>query len=249
MNAVYTIEHPLAAGTFRFSSVTRNGRYKAHGSAEVHALLGFYQWKSRTSASGRVSKGKPRPRSYDFRFSNNGKGGKVAMRFPLHSTKDVKAVPPIKPSRKRVPVTRAHLRNSLDPLTAVLALASARKGRVKGVNPCHGTIPVFDGKQRFNLQLSSKGRVKLGRGKGHGLASVAYVCRISYKPISGYKPNKETNYMARNRGIEVWLVPAPTAKLFVPYQITIPTIAGTASIKTKRIHVDTGGRRKVAFVN
>ena len=245
VKAVYTISHPLASGSFHFSSISRNGRYKAQGTAEVNALLGFYTWQSKTTATGRMSGARLSAGRYDFRYSNNGKPGKVQMKFPLSSANAVKAVPPIGRSSKRVPVKQAHLKGALDPLTAVLAMSAVASKE----DPCRRNIPIFDGKQRFDIRMSSKRKTVLPGGSGHGLSRTAFVCSVTYRPIAGYKPNKETSYMANSRGIEVWLVPAPKAGLYVPYQITIPTIAGTASIQMKRIDIDTDGRRQVAFVN
>ncbi|MBI1385755.1 MAG: DUF3108 domain-containing protein [Rhizobiales bacterium] len=247
VDAVYLVEHPLASGSFRFTSRIVDGRYSLTGSADIQALLGLYRWRSETSASGLVGAGRPRPKSYDFRFDNNGKRGNVAMQFPLRSATEVKASPPLSQGGDRVPVSRTHLRNALDPMTALIALSGVAGNRPSG-NPCSGTIPVFDGKQRFDLVLSAKGRSQIAAGNGHGLSTTAFVCQVSYKPVAGYKMNTETQYMMDNTGIEVWLVPAPRAKLFVPYKIVLPTVAGEAHITNRQIHVDTDGHRQVAMV-
>ena len=49
---------------------------------------------------------------------------------------------------------------------------------------------------------------------------------MRYLPIAGHKVDTETNYMAATDAIEVVLRPVPSANVFVPYQITIPTMVG-----------------------
>ncbi|MEM8628406.1 MAG: DUF3108 domain-containing protein, partial [Pseudomonadota bacterium] len=222
VDATYTISHPLASGSFQFSSRSKGSTYRLRGDARIDALLGIYTWRSSTVARGRVRGGKTRPAAYALNFRGGRKQGSVEMKFPLRSTKSVKANPPIKPSNSRVKVTRRHLSGVLDPLSAILAFTVPKNGRVAGVNPCRGSIPVFDGKQRFDLVLTSKGTARYDGRAITGMSRKAYVCRVQYKPRAGYKLNDETRFMMNNAGIEIWLVPARSAGLFVPHKMVIP---------------------------
>jgi len=82
-----------------------------------------------------------------------------------------------------------------------------------------------------------------------GQPDVAYVCRVKYQPIAGYKLDRETEFMASNDAIEVALRPIPSANVFIPYQATIPTLAGSAAIFVKRIEIDSPGKPQIALTH
>ncbi len=246
VDADYSIQHPLASGQFRFSSRVKGNRYDLQGSAAINALLGFYQWRSNTRAKGYVGRSAS-PRQYRLSYSSGSKQGSVKMSFPLKSASHVKSVPPDQPSRGRIPVKASDLRGVLDPLSSILAFTVPNSGKVAGVNPCKGRIPVFDGKQRFDLKLSSKGRASFQGSSVRGLSRTAYVCRVKYRPVGGYKMNRETQFMMNNDGIEIWLVPARSAGLFIPHKLVIPTVVGTAVVTNTSLRIRERGRDVAAY--
>jgi hypothetical protein len=143
-----------------------------------------------------------------------------------------------------VPVKDQHLKDVLDPLSAVMALL--RGGMAQ---PCGRKLAIFDGKQRFDLLLSPRGQRRITETRPSGQPGLAFVCRVRYVPIAGYKMNEETKSMAESSGIEVALRPIPTANLLVPYEVTVPTIAGPAKLTSQRIEIETAGRGQIALVH
>ena len=113
--------------------------------------------------------------------------------------------------------------------------------RTEGKSPCGRKVAIFDGQQRFDLELYYRRQQPLGQGK-------AIVCRVKYRPIAGYRANDETKTMSRSTGIEIAFRPVAGAGLMVPDQITIPTISGPIGLKAQRIDVKTSGHRKIALV-
>ena len=93
-------------------------------------------------------------------------------------------------------------------------------------NPCDRRLPIFDGKERFDLVLSYKGQMKVSEQQPSGQPVIAHVCRVKYHPIAGHKVDTENSFMATTDGIEVALRPIPSANVLMPYQITIPTLVG-----------------------
>ena len=55
--------------------------------------------------------------------------------------------------------------------------------------------------------------------------------------------------MASTDAIELSLRPIPSANVFVPYQITIPTIAGYATIVSKKIEIVLPGKPQIALTH
>jgi hypothetical protein len=78
---------------------------------------------------------------------------------------------------------------------------------------------------------------------------MAHVCRVRYLPIAGHKADSETSYMAANNEIEVALRPVPSANVLIPYQVNIPTMAGSATIVSKRVEIDSPGKPQIALLH
>jgi hypothetical protein len=242
--AVYKIAlGGLEVGNFHFESSVNEQSYTLSGSAELKALLGIFNWQGVTRSSGSVAGEEPKPAAYTFDFTSNSKSGSVKISFNDSGVSNVTSVPPNAPSRGSVPVRENHLKDVLDPLSAVMALTRARSS-----SPCGRKISIFDGKQRFDLLFSFRRRERILETRPSGQPGIGYVCRVRYIPVAGHRNNDETRQMAGNTGIEVALRPVPSANLLIPYKITIPTIAGAAVITSQRVDITAPGMRQIALV-
>ena len=54
---------------------------------------------------------------------------------------------------------------------------------------CDQTVPVFDGVWRYDLELAPKRKVPVRKGASTAFSNYAVVCRVKFKPISGYAPD------------------------------------------------------------
>jgi len=202
-------------------------------------LMGAFQWKGVSRTSGQATDAALKPGAFGFDFSSSLKSGSVAMGFANGSVKSVSIDPPAPTAPDTVPVKSEHLVNVLDPLSALLALTQD-----KGGEPCNRRLAIFDGKQRFDLQLIYRRQEPI-----EGSSDTASVCRVKYIPIAGFRQTEETANLARSTGIEISFRQAPGARLFVPQKIVLPTLAGTAEIALERIDIDTPGSGQVALIN
>ena len=242
--ASYSIEFAgIEIGKFRFQSSVEEATYSLSGRAKFSALLGAFKWSGETSSTGSWGKGEPQPSRYAFRYKSNSKTGSVDMSFARGAVADRTLEPPSKPSRRMVPLTDEHLRNVLDPMSAVMAMTTGQIDK-----PCDRKIAIFDGKQRFDLELSFSRKERIKEARPSGEPDVAIVCGVRYIPIAGYKENKAIRYMAEAKGIEVALRPIPSANILVPYEIRIPTFAGSAILKSQRVEITTGVKQ-IALVH
>ena len=246
VDAVYKIHFSgLELGDFVFSSKVQQNAYATTSNAQISAMFGAYEWKGQSRSSGVTVDTGPRPANYTFNFKNQSKVGSLQMTFAGNAVTNVAAVPPIEKKPGTIEVKDFHLKDVLDPLSAVMALTRSSTGRIAGVNPCARRIPIFDGKQRFDLAFSFKRNAPLseiGSKSGHS----AFVCRVKYIPIAGYRMNEDMRQMQQASGIEVWMVPLSAANLFVPYYVLVPLSAGTATLTVSRVSIDTA-RGRVAL--
>jgi len=246
VRAVYDVNfNGFNVGSFEFQSQSEEESYSLVGNAQLTLLLGAITWIGETRSFGLIANQIPKPAAFTFDFKTNSKIGSTKMDFADGSVTSVRHLPPAPPKPGIVPVREQHLRGVLDPLSAIMVVA--RNGAA--ANPCNRRLPIFDGKERFDLVLSYKGQVKVSEQQPSGQPGMAYVCKVKYQPIAGHKVDAEHSHLATTDGIEVSLRPIPSANVFVPYQITIPTMLGYATINSRRIEIETPGKPQIALLH
>jgi hypothetical protein len=70
---------------------------------------------------------------------------------------------------------------------------------------------------------------------------------MRYRPISGYERGSATEDLALTMKIQIALRPVPGAGLFVPQEIKIPTLVGSAVMSLRTINIRVGDRDQIAF--
>ncbi len=245
VRAVYDINfNGFTIGSFEFQSQSEDRSYTLTGNAQLTLLLGAFTWIGETRAFGLISNQLPKPAAFVFDFKANSKTGSTRMGFADGAVTDVRHSPPPVPKPGTVPVRDQHLKGVLDPLSAIMVVV-----RISTPDPCDRRLPIFDGRERFDLALSYKGQMKVSEQQPSGQPAMAHVCRVKYQPIAGHKVDTETSFMATTDGIEVALRPIPSANVLVPYQITIPTMVGYATIVSKRVEIETPGKPQIALLH
>ena len=244
INALYDINfNGFNVGTFEFQSQAERQSYTLTANARLSILLGAFTWDGETRTFGMIANQAPKPASFTFDFKSNLRAGFTKMAFSDGAVTNIMHMPPPIVKTEIIPLREQHLKGVVDPLSAIMVLS-----RGVSANPCDRRIPVFDGKERFDLVFSYKGEMKVTEQLPSGQPSLAHVCRVRYVPIAGHKIDTETKFMAANDEIEVALRPVPSANVLVPYQVTIPTMAGSAAIVSKRVEIASPGKPQIALL-
>lgn len=174
------------------------------------------------TATGAVTgDGRVTPSSYATTATNSEQTRTVRMAETGGAATAVEILPPFDDKPDRVPLTDAHKRGVVDPLSALVM-----PGQI-GPEACNRRLPVFDGYTRFDVTLSYKGTKQV---KTHGYSGPVAICAARYTPIAGHRPDRPaTKFMAANKAMEVWL--APVGQTFVaPFRISVKTQIGTVVI-------------------
>ena len=237
VSATYKITlNSFEIGTLRYESSVGSNGYVVESEVELSALFGAVSWKGATRSSGTIHGAQPKPANYTFDFKGSSGVGAVNIGFNEAGVSSLSVLPARSLAADTVPLKRNHLKGVLDPLSAALALT-----RTQGKSPCGRKFSIFDGQQRFDLELYLRRLQPRGEGK-------AVVCRVKYRPIAGYRANNETKALSRSTSIEIAFRPVAGAGLMVPDEITIPTISGPIALKAQKVDIKTpGGRRKIAL--
>ena len=128
-----------------------------------------------------------------------------------------------------------------DPLTQVLRL-----NLTTAASPCPAVLPIFDGKQRYDLVLTPAGAGALdGAQRGFGLTQ-AVQCRMGFRPISGFRTSSQDGPHKFTRGdIHATFARASPSGLWIATDVSVDTLVGPAHLRLTGLSIQ-GGRTALA---
>lgn len=188
------------------------------------------------TAAGGYQKGRIQPAAYANTSANSKETRTVRIAIDGGTVKGVDISPPIDPVPDRVPLTAAHTRGIIDPLSA-LVMPVPGSELVIGPAACNRTLPVYDGFTRFDVTLAYAGTRNV---KSKGYVGPVAVCDVRYTPIAGHRQRKPVQFMAENKDIHVWLAPVGDTRVVVPFRISVATMVGTTVIEAAEFGADAG---------
>ena len=180
-------------------------------------------------ARGLISAGRLMTTSYAVNLTADNRPDAIRMALNGGAVKDLVAEPPTPFAPDRVPITDAHVRGVVDPLTAGLIPMGA-SGDMLSPEACHRTLPIFDGRQRYDLVLSFKRMERVRAERGY--QGPAVVCMVVYQPLAGHRPERAAiRHLAQSRDMEIALAPVAGTRVLAPFRILIPTLIGPAVLQ------------------
>ena len=228
--AVSLLGIPLGSG----SSVLDIGddSYKIVANGQVTGLLkAFSSGEGAAAVQGAIQDGRVSPSAYVVHIKSRNKVDEVRMAFAGGAVKQLAVEPPVELKPDTVPLTEAHKRGVVDPISMGLLPAVG----ANGLSPqaCDRKIPAFDGRIRFDLALSYRRMETVKSEKGY--AGPALVCATRFLPIAGHESGRQGIKSLRDsRDIEIWYVPLAGTRFIAMYRINVPTQLGTAILQATR---------------
>ena len=219
----------IAIGNSEINVVIGDAAYTASASGRASGLLRMLVTGEGTvSARGAIVDGRLVPTHFTSRTAGDDETAKVAMAFDggdvtqlTAETSDLGA--------GRVPVTAEHRKGVIDPLSALL-IPIAGSDDVIAATACQRTLPVFDGRRRYDLALTFKRIVNVKANAGY--AGPAVMCGIAFRAIAGHRPDSAlVKYLAGGRDIELTLAPIAGTRLLAPFRLTIANMLGNIVIE------------------
>jgi hypothetical protein len=229
-------------GVYNFTSRFSGETYSAVGKTKITALFGAFKWIGTFTGSGSIDKAGPHPASYLMRYKTRSKARSVKMGFDGTGVKSIALVPNKPPSPDAIKVKPDNLKHVFDPISATVAISNATSA-----DACNRTIPVFDGKARFDLRMSFKGREAIKEKHPTGQPRELVVCRVKYIPIAGHKPKDFVKPWIDYDHIEIALRAIPSAGIYVPYRVSIPSTIGPAVMTAEEIHITAANDSQIAL--
>ncbi len=227
----------LTIGTAAIVLDVRSDGYVAAGSAKLSGVMRAIATGQGTAAvRGSIVGGKLVPQSYSMTAESQKKTDEVRMAMANGLVRDFSAVPPLEPEEDRVPLTEAHRKGVLDPLSAALFIVPGT-GDVLSPEACNRTLPIFDGRYRYEVELTFVRIDKVSGAKGY--AGPAVLCTATYRPIAGHRTSRlPTRYARGNDQIRVWLAPIAGTRTLVPYRATVGTVVGNIVLQATAFNTE-----------
>lgn len=244
LDAVYTASLagiPLGKGAWVID--IGEEQYTAAVSGVTTGLLRVFASGEGTGmARGYVSNGNLVSSAYAATITADKKTEELRMGFSGGVVKEYSIDPPTPPHPERIPITDAHRRGVLDPMTGSLVKVPGT-GSTASPEACSPrTASVFDGRLRYDLSLAFKRMDTVKAEKGY--AGPVAVCAIYFRPIAGYVPNRPAvKYLTEQRDMEVWLAPIAGTRFVVPFRVLVPTPLGTAALQATQFIAAPQGMR------
>ena len=219
----------IAVGNGTWTVEIGEDAFSASARGATAGLLKAFAGGSGTGASqGRVVNGALVASSYTATLSSK-KSETIRMVLANGNIRDftIDPEPPVDPGR--IPLTDAHRKNVLDPMTGTMLRVP---GTADPLSPeaCRGNVSLFDGRLRYDLKLDFKRMENVKAEKGyHG---PAVVCAVYFTPVAGYIPDRPViKYLAQARNIEIAFAPIAGTRILVPFRTVIPTPFGPAVLE------------------
>jgi hypothetical protein len=215
----------LLIGTGNWVIDIDNDKYTAAASGKTTGLLRVFADGEGTSAArGAVSHGNLVPASYASSMTTDKKSEDLRITLSGGNVKDYAIEPMPPPQPDRIPVTEAHRRGVMDPMSGSLNRV-AGTGDELGPAACNHTASIFDGRMRYDLKLAYKRMASVKAEKGYDGRAV--VCAFYFVPIAGYVPQRKAiKYLVAQHDMEAWFVPIAGTRVMVPFRVTVPTPIG-----------------------
>jgi hypothetical protein len=243
VSAVYRLTfNGFDVGTYHFDAHFTGRSYSAIGKTDISAFFGAFKWVGNFSGSGVLDASGVHPSAFEMSYKSKKKTTSVKMGFIGAAVSSVALVPNKRPSPEAIALKPENLKNVFDPMAAMIAVSDA-----DAKNACNRTLPVFDGKVRFDLHLAFKAREPLAERRPSGQPRELIVCRVKYVPVAGHKPKDFTDPWIDYNNLEIALRAIPKAGIYVPYRVTVPSGVGSAVMTADTINITAANNQQIAL--
>ena len=193
---------------------------------------GIVDWVVKTNAvigaKGQFIESRARPLLYNSDITDKKQRQLVAISWPradgILEPAQILSFPEY--NLEKYPVSEQERQRSADPMSAIMQIILAASQNPDSPasnppsNPCGGTIPVYDGRRRFDLIMEPRGVEEISTGRGAAFEGEALKCWIGFKRVAGYKPrtpkrSDRTDGLSEWPDIYMWLAPVQAADTVV----------------------------------
>ncbi|MDF1749350.1 MAG: DUF3108 domain-containing protein [Alphaproteobacteria bacterium] len=198
--------------------------YRIEGRARARGLLDWYSdWKGEVLSRGLVEDDlKVEPKTHVNDGVWRGEERRNRMTFRPDGTVDVRRDAP-DDDEIITPVPKDSIPGSIDPITAILSLS----GAIQKGGRCEGTVPVYDGRRRYDMIITPEGMKTFERNDYTVFSGEAMACRLEFNRIGGFREQTSNKYTKTAQDRLVWVASPFPGTPPVPVRLEVSTDYGT----------------------
>jgi hypothetical protein len=237
-DAPYRLEYRVDYGNLRLieARVTldfKPDRYEIVGSGiALGPLAWMSDWKGSARTVGRIDGGRLLPELHENSGNWRGEGRHAMLKYLGLDNIKVLADPPPDPA-KVTAVPPEAIPGTVDPLSATLNMLA----NVARTGSCAGTARIFDGRRRYDLEVTDRGTTTLPADRPWDFRGPARECAMKSKPIGGFWRDEDP---PSDEDRVIWLAPLDQG-LWIPVRLEFPATIGTVIGRAVRPGADVGG--------
>jgi hypothetical protein len=182
-------------------------------------LSWFISWSQVSASEGTIGKDAMAPQRHRSEALVRGRQRSVEIDYEngVISAVRVNPLPADDEARDEVPV--ALQREAVDPMSAILGAVR----QLSAGGSCDGRLAVFDGRRRYDLVLTDRGRREMPETRYSIFAGEAVQCDFAYEPIAGHMRRRADPENANKRAVQSGRVYAAvaTGTLVMPVRVEI----------------------------
>ena len=220
---IFQVANIVISSTFQEETYQASARFTAAGLAAL-----FTDADIEAGVSGYREGPRLQPWRYSHLNHASSKNRIVGIDFP-----EGVATPDINPpfgNMGEPPASAEERLGAADPLSALLSVGLGSVADENG--RCAGTLPIFDGRARYNLRFEYGGEDRIRTRAWRGDAQV---CHAYYEPISGYEEDEFPSDDVIAEPITMWFAPVEGTNIHVPVRIRTNAGFGGATITARSI--------------
>lgn len=219
----------ISIGKAAWSVEIGSGLYTTSASGRASGMFSvLFDGEGSVSARGAFKDGRPMPATFVSSVAREGDKAETKMTFDNGAAKEV-ATETAPPAPDRVPLTAAHRQGVVDPLSAMLVPITGAYD-VAAPEACARTLPVFDGRRRYDLKLSFKRMERVKADKGY--TGSAVVCAMTFQAQAGHRASSTlVKYLSEGRDIELWLAPVAGTRMLAPFRVSVASMIGSLVVQ------------------
>jgi Protein of unknown function (DUF3108) len=225
LDAAYTITFArITVGAATLNAEFKGSEYTiaatGHAGGVMRVLL---NGSGSLATHGVVREGRLVPTSFTSKMESEAQVQTVRMVLDNGSVKELEVTPSTGGG-----ISDADRQGIIDPLSAMLVPATGADGE----EACRQSLPVFDGRHRYDLKLAFKRMDKLS--DNHGYKGPVVVCALTYVPIAGQSGSPMVKYLSEGREIEVALAPLAGAPVLAPVRLFVASMVANLVVTSDR---------------
>ncbi len=228
----------ITMGKMDLDASLRGSEYNATANLQTSGIVNaFWQAEIQATSTGKVGPKGLSPALYDsFDIGKGGKKQEVSLTYENGNAPRLFADPVYE--TRGYDVKPEEQKGSVDPLSAVMLILTG-VGADAG-NPCALVAPVFDGRRRYNIEMTKVRDIDIKMDNGL-YAGKGLLCRVKYNQLAGWKPN----VIKKNEQfplINAWVATFPSVvagrSYVVPLKVWTDTSFGTIAAVATSLKID-----------